>query len=141
MGGCTAWLRTLVDCILFRFHQKLGYPFREGETGWCWPACAPLVGWVVLVAALVRMVRGVVLRFMGVKSTGGKDVELAGGEEGVSLVRAIDGEGVVDVDMRAEVPPAYTTLQPLQVVREHDNRWRDAEGPGQCGDGSEIVSN
>ncbi|KAH8657850.1 hypothetical protein BX600DRAFT_468266 [Xylariales sp. PMI_506] len=80
--ACTAWLRTLVDCVLFRFDTALSYEH--------WPHALPISLPVLLVILLGIRLRDATMYLMGQPiptigdpaRPGREDMEMLGGTEG-----------------------------------------------------------
>ena len=98
--ACTAWLRSLVDCVLFRFGTSL-----KDTSDTIWPSCLPIMGPLKLIGKLKDLAMEGVLKAMQHPLEKRKeDIEMGSGEEGTALVENMergDDEEVV------ELPPAY----------------------------------
>ncbi|KAF2800385.1 hypothetical protein K505DRAFT_320489 [Melanomma pulvis-pyrius CBS 109.77] len=113
--ACTAWLRTLVDCVLVRWNTSLSWSV--------WPMVLPIVGPAKLIWKAFNLTRGAVLATMvGHSERRKEDIEMHRGEEGIALVGNMDGDEDEERDEHVvEHPPAYDEAVGLRSEVEAKN--------------------
>ncbi|KAF2269350.1 hypothetical protein CC78DRAFT_277778 [Lojkania enalia] len=83
--ACTAWLRTLVDCLLVRYNKSIPYKL--------WPNCLPIAICFLPLLFVIGLLHPCIFAVMGVKNpTKVKEEEYIELAEEESLMRNVEGQ-------------------------------------------------